>query len=130
MARTNYCDPQGIIRATDTETLKNLATYGREDLDKSDYLKVTGNGTAINVTDRQVVLYAGNDDSASTATNVHLKLSGKGKSLVYFGTFAQAADLPTNAAEYYGALAVVNVSGVYKLYISTTAGWVVVGTQT
>lgn len=130
MAKTNFCDPQAIIRATDTETLKNLGTYGREDLDKSDYLKVTGNGTALNVTDRVIDIYAGNDDAASTATNVHTRITGKGKSLLFLGTFASAAALPTNAAEYYGALAVVNVTGVYKLYISTTAGWTVVGTQT
>ena len=90
---------------------------------------IRDSGAALNVTDRVVSLYAGNDNAASTATNVHMKLYGKGKSLLMLGVFAQAADLPTNAAEYYGSLAVVNVSGVYKLYISTTAGWVVVGAQ-
>jgi hypothetical protein len=129
MAVTNIVDPQGILRVVDTESNKNLTTTGGEDLDKSDFLKITANGSAVNSTDRLVTLTVGNDNAASTATNVHAKINGKGKSLLYLGTFAQAADLPTNASEYYGALAVVNVAGVYKLYISTTAGWVVVGTQ-
>lgn len=130
MPKSNVLCPQGIVRTVDTETNKNLSTTGAEDLDKSDHIEITANGAAVNATDRKVVIKADNDNAASTATNVHLELATKGKGCIKLPTFAQAADLPTNEAAYYGMIAVVNVSGVYKLYISTTAGWVVVGTQT
>ena len=122
-------DPDAIVRTVDSGTLRPRLATGREDTTKTDYIRITANGAAVNATDRNITISAQNDDAASTATNVHLTLGGKGKSLVYLPLYAQVADLPTNAAAYYGSLAVVNVTGVYKLYISTTAGWTVVGAQ-
>jgi hypothetical protein len=130
MPKNNTLCPQGIVRTVDSETNKNLTTTGAEDLDKSDHIEITANGAALNATDRKVTIKADNDNAASTATNVHLELTGKGKSVLYLGIFAAAANLPTHAAEYSGALAVVNVSGTHKLYINTGSAWAVVGTQT
>ena len=129
MAKSNTLCPQGIVRTVDSETIKNLTTTGAEDLDKSDHLKITANGAAVNVTDRKVTIMANNDNAATTATNVHLELTGKGKSLLFLGIFNEVATLPSHAAEYSGALAVVEISGVHKLYINTGSAWAVVGSQ-
>ena len=56
MTLTNKLDPQGIVRAVDAEVNFNRRTYGAEDLDQSDYLRVTGNDTLC-----QIIMRARND---------------------------------------------------------------------
>ena len=126
MAKTNYADPQGIIRATDTEMNKNLsASYGREDLAKSDYLKVTGNGATLATGVRTVDIKATNDDD-TVAPSVCLRLQAKGTSGLLF--IPQLAASPAWAAWMEGAIYYNTTDR--KVYVATNAAWVVVGTQT
>lgn len=72
-----FMDTSGILRANDVEAIKPInPTTGRFDNDKSDYLQVNGNGTALLAANRAVDLQAGNDDAA--VTSVHLRLLAKG----------------------------------------------------
>ena len=136
---TNVIDRYAGLKVNDAAVLAPKATTGQDDVSKKDYLELKVNNTALNATDRVIELNAQNDDAASTATNVHTKIAGKGKSLMFLGSFANVAALPTAGAEYGGALAMVLVSGtgataLYKLYICTYNGssamvWAVVGSQ-
>lgn len=88
MAKTNLIGAQRLVRCVDEEVNKPLTPTGHEDMDATDYLKVTGNGAT-----RKVVLEASNDDE----DNVSLELRRK-------GTGAIILNLPTTDPSVAGAL--------------------------
>lgn len=117
-------DPDGLVRTTDTGTLRPRLATGREDTTKTDYLGITANGTALATNIRAVDLTAGNDDSAVTAAV--LRLGSKGGTHGFI--VPRVAALPSWAAWMTGMVVYLNSDN--KLYVATNAAWVVVGTQT
>ena len=140
----NIVDNEAVLRINSLTNLAPTLTTGQVDITKTDKLEIVANGPqltgfgaasglydgTVSATDRVITINAKNDAGLTTDTNMHIRLGGDGKSMVFLPTYNEVATLPTNGPEYYGGLAVVEISGVFKLYISTTAGWTVVGAQT
>lgn len=125
MSKTNIVDPQQVIRVVDAEVKKNLGTRGAENMDKSDYLKITANDTALAAGVGSIVIEAANADDTGTA-HMAIQLKGKGTSGLTF-PLAKLAASPTWAAWMEGAM-YYNTTD-HKVYIATNAAWVVVGSQ-
>lgn len=124
MAKTTIVDSQQGIRVVDAEVNKNLGTRGAENFDKSDFLKITLNDTALASGVRNVKLEATNADD-TVGPHACISLAGKGTSGLLF--IPQLAASPTHAAWMKGAMYFNSTDG--KFYGNNGSAWVVIGAQ-
>ena len=94
-------DPQGILRATDTDTNRNLLSTGSENLANSDHLMITGNGSAT----VPLITIAARNTAHSTSVGGKTAALGEGVNLTIT---AQASNLATKAG---GAITITPGAG-------------------
>ena len=105
MPKNATIDPQGILRTTDTETNKNLKTTGREDLDNSDHLLITGNSSAT----VPAITIAAKNTAHAASTGGTTGALGEGVNL---NLTAQAGALATKAGGSITITAGAGASGI------------------
>ena len=110
-----------MVRVADAAVNNPRGTHGSPDLDATDYLEVAGNDTA-----REITLTAKNDDESAA---LPLCLG----SILKLSVFASVSALNTAypVEDHYGSIAMVNVSGTYKLYVASSGSstWVLAASQ-
>lgn len=111
-------DPDGIVRTTDSGTLRPRLATGREDTTRTDYLSITANGAALATNIRAVEVSAGNDDP--TVTAAILRFGAKGGAHGVF--IPRVVAPPTWAAWMTGMLIYNNTTN--QAMIATNSAWV------